>query len=152
MSNARYNLFPSKPAFCARRSGFFSVVTNTKVTFTNNIVNDSNNYANSRFTAPVAGNYCFAINLRLGHTGALRVITLALRKNGSAIFGREFGNGGGNDYASGSDHTYVTGSTIIPLAENDYIELYTGSEITFSGNCDIQDSVGSSHFSGYLVS
>lgn len=145
---------PYQPAFCARRNSQEAVSTSTKITFPTIDVNVGSNWNGSRFTAPVAGNYLFALNLRLGHTGALRVFVVDIYKNGSVFRQRAFGNGGGNDYdsSSSSDHTYVTGSVIVYLGANDYLELYTGTEITYSGNLYMQNSGGNcSFFSGYLI-
>jgi hypothetical protein len=144
---------PYQPVFCARRNSQATVSTNTKLSFPTTDVNVGSHWNGSRFTAPVAGNYYFSLNLRLGHTGKLRVFVVDIYKNGSVFRQRAFGNGGGNDYdgTSGSDHTYVSGSVVVYLGANDYLELYTGNEITYSGNLYVQNSGDSSFFSGHLI-
>ena len=147
---------PYQPAFMAKKTSSQeqSATTNTKITFGDTDVNVGSHYNNTnhRFTAPVAGTYLFAINLRIGAESNLRVLTIALRKNGSELYGRIFGQGAGNDYGSGSyDHPYVSGSTIISLNANDYVEMWTGAEITYSGNLVIQQGNGTSQFMGYLI-
>ena len=152
---------PAKPTFLARKTSsdqqlFTSGGTNTKITFSQVDVNNGSHYdsTNSRFTAPVSGLYYFHVNLRLGTVGSTRVFTCGPRKNGSDIgYTRVFGVGGSLDFDSGagSDHPYVSGSIILDLVANDYIEIFTGDEITFNTSLQIQSGIGSSHFIGYLL-
>lgn len=153
-ANGRVTM-PYQPAFLAKKSSQQTLASSTKVTFADQDVDKSNNYdtSNSRFTAPVNGTYAFSINLRLGVEGKIRVATFAIRKNGSNVYARGFGIGGINDYDSGGgyDHPYVTGTVLLTLSANDYIELWTGSEIQYTGTCEIQTGNGVSSFMGYLI-
>jgi len=150
---------PARPVFLARKTSSDQQdgTTNTKITFSQVDINQGSNYdsSNSRFTAPVTGLYYFHINLRLGSVGSLRVFTFALYKNGSELYGRMGGQGGGNDFnnnsSSGSDHPYASGSTILSLNANDYVEIFTGGEFQNNGTFQIQSALGSSQFMGYLL-
>ena len=62
MSNARYNLFPSKPAFRAYKSGSgFTPTAGTTIVWDNTIYNHGSHYSTSTgyFTAPFDGIYHF---------------------------------------------------------------------------------------------
>jgi len=145
---------PQQPVFMARKSSTQSIVNSDKITFENAITNAGTHYntTNSRFTAPVAGNYSFSINLRCGIESGARVLTIAIHKNGSVLYARFAGTGGVNDDGSGSyDHPYISGTIILPLNANDYIEMYFGTENSFSGNGLIQSSDNSSYFMGHLI-
>jgi hypothetical protein len=145
---------PHQPVFMARKSSTQNIVNSDKITFENAIANAGTHYntTNSRFTAPVAGNYSFSINLRCGIESGARVLTIAIHKNGSVLYGRFAGTGGVNDDGSGSyDHPYISGTIILPLNANDYIEMYFGTENSFSGNGFIQNSDNSSYFMGHLI-
>jgi len=144
----------NQPVFMARKSSSQNIVNADKITFENAIVNAGTHYntTNSRFTAPVAGNYSFSINLRCGIESGARVLTTAIYKNGSELYGRFAGAGGVNDWGSGSyDHPYISGTIILPLNANDYIEIYFGTENSYSGNGFIQNSANSSYFMGHLI-
>ena len=146
---------PNQPVFMARKSADQSIVNNDKITFESAIVNKGSHYnaTNNRFTAPVDGTYSFSINLRCGIENNARVLTTAIYKNGSSLYGRFAGAGGIANFSDGGsyDHPYISGTIILPLNANDYIEIYFGAENSYSGNGMIQSSANSSYFMGHLI-
>jgi hypothetical protein len=81
---------PNQPAFHATGTGtqsFSGAQTDTKITIASNITpNTSSSYANSRFTAPVAGNYLFYLSSATT-TATSSGPALRLYKNG--VFSQE---------------------------------------------------------------
>ena len=148
---------PARPVFLARKTSSDQQdgTANTKIVFSQVDINQGSHYdsSNSRFTAPVTGLYYFHANLRLASVGKLRVFNFAIYKNGSSVYTRLGGQGAGADFdsSSGSDHPYASGSTILSLNANDYVELFTGDEFQNSGTFQIQSGIGSSQFMGYLI-
>ena len=135
-------------------AGDFTVNGNSKITcFTGTSINVGSNYntSNQRFTAPVAGCYFFGAHFRMGAPGSIRVFRAELRKNGSYVTDL-CSCGGNNNYDGGSgyDHPPAVGTHIMDLNANDYIELYTSSELSSSNTLYIQTGTRSRFF-GYLL-
>jgi len=90
---------------------------------------------NNRFTAPIDGNYEFSYSLL---NSAASAFTIEFRKNGSAMTLGTFPRG----YSS-TQYTPCTGSGILTLSQNDYIEIWVTLGTMHSFHCS---------FSGKLVS
>ena len=122
-------------------NGSISALAVTKLVF-NNEHFDSNNVYNTstgKFTAPEAGTYFFLTQFYVGT--ALSTLQVRLYKNGSALETIGF---------SGSGAGAVTGSSILSLAQNDYIEIYARSN---DGNTIYGSTVSGelTRFEGYKL-
>ena len=122
-------------------NGAISALAVTKLVF-NNEHFDSNNVYNTstgKFTAPEAGTYFFLAQFYVGT--ALSTLQVRLYKNGSALETIGF---------SGSGAGAVTGSSILALAQNDYIEIYARSN---DGNTIYGSTVSGelTRFEGYKL-
>jgi len=122
-------------------NGSISALAVTKLVF-NNEHFDSNNVYNTstgKFTAPEAGTYFFLAQFYVGT--ALSTLQVRLYKNGSNLENIGF---------SGSGAGAVTGSTILSLAQNDYIEIYARSN---DGNTIYGSTVSGelTRFEGYKL-
>jgi hypothetical protein len=130
---------PSKYEFLATKSGAQNLTggTTTKATFGTMAVGNAAYYstANSRFTAPEAGTYLFTAHcgLTTGETGRLY-----LYKNGAAVQPRLDDH---NDTASGM----FSGSMILNLAANDYVEVWIRVDTSASSDTDC------SYFQGHRL-
>ena len=148
MSNARYNLFPSKPAFFVKGGGNAAASSGTHVVILDTAVpNVDGLYSTStgRFTAPFAGNYFFCGNLRID-SADVDYFRLRIRKNGTSSYSQPHSI---YDLGTNWDPRYfsLTTSGVISLSENDYVELV--AEIN---NDTITLYRSESSFSGFLVS
>ena len=149
MSNARYNLFPSKPAFFAKGGGQVTVGAGShNVTFDSAIVNLNSCYSTStgRFTAPVAGSYFFAGNMRLDGANET-YYRLRVTKNGSISYDYPHSI---YDLGRTWDPAYfsMTVSGVIYLDEDDYTNLLV--EVNNDTSVNLYRSESS--FTGFLVS
>jgi len=99
-------------------NGSISANTNTKIVFNNEYFDSNNVYDTStgKFTAPESATYFFLAQFYVGT--ALSRLQVRLFKNGSILEIIGF---------SGDNAGAVTGSTILSLAQNDYIEIYARS-------------------------
>ena len=120
-----------------------SDATWTKVTFNNEILDSGSNFADNKFTVPTTGVYHFDFSTTGRDTdNDVDVTLIQLYKNGSAVpnfqtyLEFDFGTGAGRNL-------FVSGSAILSLTANDYIESYVyvdsgGSPMTekayFSGH------------------
>lgn len=153
MSNARYNLFPSKPAFRAGLSTSNPDDTANPYTPSGVIrwdqvyVNRDNCYSAStgRFTAPVSGVYCFHFSalLATGYSGINSNWQFRVNANAQqapmpyvAKYTNEF--------------QWISASIVLDLNSSDYVDINKSS----SHQMHINPSNSNEHngFSGYLVS
>lgn len=134
---------PSQPMFFIRKTGSQSVGNGTTVTFDTTITNVGSHYSTStnRFTAPVAGNYCFSAKTWMNRNG-LAWATLDVFVNGSQV------PGAGAYYDSAINNTgnanYLV-NIVYPLNTGDYIEFRIGCA---AGSIIIDNS---GYFCGYLL-
>ena len=121
-----------------------SDATWTKVTFNNEILDSGSNFADNKFTVPTTGVYHFDFSTTGRDTdNDVDVTLIQLYKNGSAVpnfqtyLEFDFGSTGK------ARNLFVSGSAILSLTANDYIESYVyvdsgGSPMTekayFSGH------------------
>lgn len=106
----------------------------------------NNNFATSRYTAPVSGFYQINAQVWLGSAGAgtAEYGSCEIRKNGTAILVSPQDNGSGD---AGKLIRPRIGS-LIQLAAGDYIELWA----TFTGGRDIAAGQAYTYMNGFLVS
>ena len=145
-SSATLTNFPTNtPYFAVSNTAAqnLSDATWTKVTFNNEILDSGSNFADNKFTVPTTGVYHFDFSTTGRDTdNDVDVTLIQLYKNGSAVpnfqtyLEFDFGTGAGRNL-------FVSGSAILSLTANDYIESYVyvdsgGSPMTekayFSGH------------------
>ena len=134
---------PFQPAFNAQGTGtlaFSGAQVYTKITIASNITpNTSNSYANSRFTAPVSGNYLFFLSSATT-TATSTGPAILLYKNGVAT--QEIAI----NYSNVS-YTQFGGSIIRSAAPGDYFEFYISNYNSTSFTIDLARTC----FGGYLI-
>jgi hypothetical protein len=141
-------LKPNSCAFSASTTapGFSVTTTDSKITYNTENVDTNGNYDTtlSRFTAPVTGNYLIGTtNTCYISTVVTQYMAVYIVKNGSGTSYRFRGGGVDNQV---NDWFGINGSVIIPLAQDDYIELFG---YTNAGSFQIVNTEG--HFYGYLI-
>ena len=146
MSNARYNLFPSKPAFNATATASTVLGTGWQIVDYAQLVSQqgsSYNASNYRFTAPVDGWYQFNATWSANNNDDVDgTITFVLNGYASSNKGTvSMPNTGGNY----DGHAL---SSCFHLSENDYVEV--GRYSTVSTTTRSYQWTG--NFSGFLVS
>lgn len=141
MSNARYNQFPSKPAFRAYKNvNGFTPTTASVIVWDTAVYNHGSHYSTSTgyFTAPFAGIYHFSLysitqgNLNNGQWNLY--INGARIKGGDVHFSHNTGSAWDNVAWNGD----------VELSEGDYVEVRSQAPTTFHGSFW-------SHFCGHLV-
>ena len=141
---------PYQPAFDASvwmgTYGTGTIAAQTKVLFNVNH-NQGNHFANSRFTAPIAGRYFFYFNFEVDATANGRWGG-SFRKNGAAIRQAIFYHN-----APSGQWINISNSVVLDLAVNDYIEVYTenvptGAKIWSGYQYGSSDNGG---FGGHLI-
>jgi hypothetical protein len=102
-----------------------------------------NNFANSRFTAPVTGAYHFDVSVFVSTvTSASGYSWIALQKNGSVIYPYAH-----SDASNITNYEALSLSRTVQLAANDYVQVYVfnhSSHRVFNGT-------GYNHFSGHFI-
>jgi hypothetical protein len=136
-----------KPCFAAYCSSSTTLPSGsaTKVLFATEEFDSLSNYStvNSRFTAPIAGKYCF--HVRVVVSGSLGAnAELSVYKNGSKIKALYY-----NVVDPAVTHT-IDGSVVLSLAVNDYIEVFAYND---SGSSRTTSALQVyTQFAGYFVS
>jgi len=104
----------------------------TKVTLGTEYYDTNSEFADSRYTAGTAGNYLLSGSVGQNGEGPANTrLYAAIYKNGSLLVQS-------NDPVSfGTEYTLPIASIVVPLAQNDYIELYfkhnKGSALSING-------------------
>jgi hypothetical protein len=125
------------PVFHAYRSSAWTTTNYATVPFNVEVYDSTNSYnTNGTFTAPVAGYYFFSV---FALTNGAVVMHLEFHKNGALTNGAEPYSGNVGSYAC------VSGSVVIYLNVNDYVEVVLVSGAIYGG--------GNHHngFCGYLI-
>lgn len=145
MSNARNNLFPSKPAFSTRGTNYTQV--NDQSTYSIVIpasgidINAGNDYnaTTGKFTAPFDGNYLFNANGLIYPSNGASYMTAGWFLNG---VGWELTQSGETD----TNHMHYSNIVLMPLSENDVVDF----RLRAGGTMYAYASQWNMH--GYLVS
>ena len=143
-------LMPEKPAFHVKPSSDQSNIATSSyvdVVFGTVVLDNGNNFANNKFTAPVAGTYLFGCNLRMNSIDtAANYYGLALSKNGGdGSFWLDLFDPGGN--STDLSVRFMHGVLILELAANDTIGVQVRQEVGTAQS----DVKGDSRFFGHLV-
>lgn len=142
-SSGRMTL-PYQPSFHATGSaGGISFSGNLKIPYDTEYFDVGGNYdqANYRFTAPVAGKYFFYASYLTFPNADPAYVTMVIAKNGTTSYGNGFKR------ATNSAQEDRNLSTILDLAQNDYIEVYAEA----GGTSYYYTASGHAHFFGYLI-
>ena len=108
-----------------------SANTYTKVTLGTEDWDTDNCFANSRFTASIAGYYLVNAEIAV-NSGASGIVYTTIYKNGSMYQENYFG--------SSDPYVILQNSTMVYLAVNDYVELYTS--LNHSGGANLYSASG----------
>lgn len=135
---------PYQPAFHVRADyGAQTYFVNQAIGYTLEEYDVANNFANSRFTAPVAGLYHFDVSVFVNTlTANTGYSYLYLTKNGS--YRAPYVHSDSNGIAS---YITLTLSRDIQLAANDYVQVYLFNYSTMR----LYAGSAYNHFSGYLI-
>jgi hypothetical protein len=133
---------PAQPCFLATRTSGSMTTNGQTVVFNSVQFNTGSNYnsSNGRFTAPIAGNYLFALSAITGISSGDQSY-LSLYKNNS-FYGIAIYAGGQTTY-----YKNLSSSFILNLAAGDYIELVVGTNTNLYAAGD----GGNPRFSGCLL-
>ena len=138
-----------QPAFSAYQSSAQSGISSqtwTKVTLTTENFDTDSKFASSRFTPTVAGYYQLSGAVQTPSVTAAHFICGAIYKNGTSAFQFTLSN------AASAFYPISTGSTVLYLDSNDYVELYVFGNVG-GGDITLQTGVAATNFEGaYLRS
>lgn len=135
---------PNRPSFLAYNvTNNQSVADSAVIAMTGTYDNNGNHYntTNSRFVAPVAGEYFFWASLLTGNAAAY---------SGDGRFWKNGANTQMAFYASGDTTTVLrksVGMAIINLAVNDYVEVRSGGTNQYLGSA----TVAHTQWGGFLL-
>lgn len=138
---------PYQPAFWAFNNGGVSQGATGFVNFSAALANTGNHYSTttSRFTAPVAGAYCFDGMLLFRSNNVAGSSEWSFTVNGTNVSGR------GMAYATAqypSGHIPASSQLIVGLNAGDYVQMYIHY---IAANTDYYTGEKLAHFSGYLI-
>jgi len=135
------------PAFSAYQSSAQSGISHqtwTKVTLTTENFDTDSKFASSRFTPTVAGYYQLSGAVQTPSVTAAHFICGAIYKNGSSVFQFTLSNAGSGFYP------ISTGSTVLYLDSDDYVELYVFGN-KGGGDLTLQTGSIATHFEGAFI-
>ena len=143
-------LMPEKPAFQVMApSTQNNIATNSyvDVIFTSVVFDNGNNFANNRFTAPVAGTYLFGCNLRIDSIDtAADYYSMQFSKNSQdGSFWVDLFDPGG--FSTDLSFWMMHGVLILELAANDTIRV----QVRQANGTSQSDIKGDSRFFGHLI-
>lgn len=120
--------------------------TMTKVTFQTELTDVGAGFdlPNSRFVAPVTGNYAIQFGASIISTTTTDVVTAQLYKNGARI---QNGQPGSSPLTGGGISS--TGAATLPLTAGDVIEVYVFS--SGAGARDSNTNPGNAYLAGFLL-
>ena len=141
---------PYQPTFQARRytGGGTAIAHLSVITYDEAILNISGSFnsGTGRFTAPIAGTYFFFWSNTGG--AAASVHRTYIRKNGNSNWGA--GYRFENRAYTNNPYPYNTHQVIVPLALNDYVDIYYECDAG-SGSYLYADVTDGPTFGGYLL-
>jgi hypothetical protein len=129
---------PYQPAFMVHSDYDSAQIASGVFPWTGEHLDQGNNFASNKFTAPVDGVYLFNVNLQL-YGVASTGVHIKFQVNGSTAMG--ISHGTYHTSLSIYNHDNVTDTVVLKLAANDYVDVWRGS--TTRGM--------QSHFGGYLI-
>ena len=135
---------PSQPCFSAALPA--ATTSGSMIVFGGEHLDVGNHYnaSDGKFTAPVAGNYYFSFWILMDPSGANHYSRVLFSVNGSSSTQWTDNLENASREAQGDYHS-VGGAAIIPLAANDYVQLYNSGQSPTYGTAY-------GNWSGFLVS
>lgn len=137
---------PNQPSFLMKKySGGATAISNNSVwTYDEALTNVGGhaNISNGRFTAPVAGNYCFMWHNIGENSGA--VYRSFIRLNTSGTWGTGSYRLESRNYHS-SGYPNASAQVVVPLSASDYVDIYA------SGGNIYSDQTNGAWFCGFLI-
>ena len=126
---------PYQPAFQAFSDSNSNQIASGYYIWTNELLDNGNNFSSSAFTAPTSGIYTFTANAQL-YGMSTAGFQMEIRKNGVKIAAAAYGSSDAT-----TDHDDVAATVVVYLNTNDSVKVYRG-----------QSSRGmQSRFSGHLI-
>lgn len=113
-----------------------------KISFDTEVFDTNNNFASSKYTAPVNGFYQFNARTYTSVGSGGNAYIISIYKNGV-----QYANGTGNIQGSGTSGFGLALSEFMQLTAGDYIEIY----VYGNGNAGVTGTTGNM-FAGFLVS
>jgi hypothetical protein len=135
------------PTFSAYQSSAQSGISHqtwTKVTLTTENFDTDSKFASSRFTPTVAGYYQLSGAVQTPSVTVAHFICGAIYKNGANVFQFTLSNAGSGFYP------ISTGSTVLYLDSDDYVELYVFGN-KGGGDITLQTGSNATHFEGAFI-
>lgn len=137
---------PNQPSFLMKKysGGSTAISVNSVWTFDEALTNIGGhaNISNGRFTAPVAGNYCFMWH-NIGE-GTSTVYRSFIRKNASGSWGTGSYRLESRNFHSGG-YPNASAQVVIPLSASDYVDIY------LEGGSIYSDTTNGVWFCGFLI-
>lgn len=137
---------PNQPSFLMKKysGGSTAISNNTAWIYDEALTNVGGhaNISNGRFTAPVAGNYCFMWH-NIGE-GTSTVYRSFIRKNASASWGTGSYRLESRNYHS-AGYPNASAQVVVPLSASDYVDIYV------SGGSLYSDTTNGVWFCGFLI-
>ena len=137
---------PNQPSFLMKKysGGSNAISVNSVWTFDEALSNVGShaNISNGRFTAPVAGTYCFMWH-NIGE-GASTVYRSFIRKNGSGSWGTGSYRLESRNYHS-QGYPNASAQVVVTLAATDYVDIY------LEGGAIYSDATNGVWFCGFLI-
>lgn len=136
---------PANPyKFCVYRNAAYNWGSGAfaKISFDTEVFDTNNNFASSKYTAPVNGFYQFNARTYTSAGSGGNAYIISIYKNGV-----QYANGTGNIQGSGTSGFGLALSEFMQLTAGDYMEIY----VYGNGNVGVTGTTGNM-FAGFLVS